>query len=179
MSLFPITAARSLMGQPVLTHGWEVVVPDLPAAVSPYSQSLSLKARSTSIPGQTNQVYETSYGPFIYTHPGKKTYPRRLNIQFEETYVDPVTAALKMWNQLVLDEESGAGELEADLKASIWLRILGPDPEGAPAIAEAVHLYEAFPAGVIDSAMDYRADGQVFVSVEMAYNVWRWETWPF
>ena len=179
MSLFPITTARGLMGQPVMAYNWEVVIPDPPAAVAPYVDHMSVKARSVVIPGVENQGYETQFGPFIFSHPGRKTYPRKLGLRFEETYVRPIIEALKLWEQQVFDEEKGTGIDEDALKANLWLRLLGPNPEGEQAIKGAIHVYDVFPINVADTPLGYGEDGQVFVNVTMAYNVWRWESWPF
>lgn len=179
MSLFPITTARGLTGQPVMAYNWEVVIPDPPSVVSPYVESMSLKARSVVIPGVEDQGYDTHFGPFVFTHPGRKTYPRRLAMRFEETYVKPVIEALKLWQQQVFDEEAGAGVDEGALKANLWVRLLGPDPEGKQAIEGAIHVYDVFPINVADVTLGYDSDAQIFVAVIMAYNVWRWEAWPF
>ena len=179
MSLFPITTARGLMGQPVMAYSWEVVIPDPPAVVNPYVEYMSVKARSVAIPGVESKGYDTQFGHFVFTHPGRKEYPRRLNLRFEETYIRPVIEALKLWQQLVLDEETGVGVDEGALKANLWVRLLGPNPEGEQAIDGAIHVYDVFPINVADTPLGYSEDGQIFVNVTMAYNVWRWESWPF
>lgn len=179
MSLVPIARARRLTGQPVMAFNWEVVIPDPPAVVVPYVEHISFKARSVVIPGVAGQGYDTRFGPFVFTHPGRKVYPRRLNIRFEETYVKPVIEAFKLWSQQTFDEEAGAGITEDALKANLWIRLLGPDPEGQQAIEGAAHVYDVFPISVADVPLAYNEDGQVFVTVTMAFNVWRWETWPF
>ena len=179
MSLFPITRARGLLGQPVMAYNWEVVIPDPPAVVAPYVEQLSLKARSVVIPGVENQAYDTQFGPFVFTHPGRKTYPRRLDLRFEETYFRPVIEAFKLWQQQVFDEEAGVGVDEDALKANLWVRFLGPNPEGVQAIDGAIHVYSVIPVNIANIPLGYSDDGQVFVNVTMAYNVWRWESWPF
>ena len=179
MSLLPIATARGLLGQPVMAYNWEVVIPDPPAVVGPYVEQMSLKARSVVIPGVENQGYDTQFGPFIFSHPGRKSYPRRLDLRFEETYVKPVLEALKLWEQQVFDEEAGVGIDEGDLKANLWIRLLGPNPEGVQAIEGAIHVYDAFPISIANITIGYGDDGQIFVNVTMAYNVWRWESWPF
>ena len=179
MSLFPITTARGLVGQPVMAHNWEVVIPDPPSVVSSYVTHMSIKARNVMIPGVENQGYDTQFGPFVFVHPGRKTYPRRIDMRFEETYVKPIIEALKLWQQLVFDEEAGAGVDEGALKANMWIRLLGPDPEGEQAIDGAVHVYDVFPINIANTSVGYDADGQIFVGATMAYNVWRWESWPF
>lgn len=179
MSLFPINTARGIIGQPVMTYNWEVVIPDPPAVVAPYVASLSVKARSVVIPGVENKGYDTQFGPLVFSHPGRKEYPRRLAMRFLETYNKSVVEAFKLWEQQVLDEEGGTGADEADLKANMWVRMLGPDPEGVQAISGAVHVYNVFPLSVADTSLAYQDDGQVYVNVVMAYNVWEWETWPF
>ena len=179
MSLFPITTARGLTGQPVMAYNWEVVIPDPPSVVSPYVEHMSVKARSVVVPGVEGQGYDTHFGPFVFAHPGRKTYPRRLDIRFEETYVKPIIEALKLWKQLVFDEEAGAGVDEGALKANLWIRLLGPNPEGEQAIEGAVHVYDVFPINVANITLGYDNDAQIFVNVTMAYNIWRWESWPF
>lgn len=179
MSLFPITRARGLIGQPILAYNWEVVIPNLPSAVSQYAESLSVKARSISMPGVDNAGYETHFGPFVFSHPGKKTYPRRMNITFEEGYSNPVVEAMKLWMQQVFDEQAGAGMSEALLKSDLWIRLLGPGGEGGAEMDGAIHVYEAFPMNVSDTNLDYSSESQIMLSVTMAYNVWRWESWPF
>ena len=167
MSLFPISTARGLIGQPVMAYNWEVVIPDPPSTVVPYVESLSVKARTVAIPG------------FVFTHPGRKEYPRRLDMRFLETYTKSVVEAMKLWTQQVFDEEAGAGIDESNLKANVWIRLLGPDPEGEQAIDGAIHVYEAFPISVANTTLGYNEDGPVMVNVSMAYNIWRWESWPF
>lgn len=179
MSLFPITSARSLTGQPVMAYNWEMVIPDPPEVVVPFTEHISVKARSVVIPGVDMQSYDTRFGPFTFVHPGRKTYPRRMELRFEETYIKPILEAMKLWTQLAFDEESGTGIPEDALKANLWVRLLGPDPEGAQGIPQAMHAYDAFPVSVANVPLAYTEEGQVFVSVTMAFNVWRWETWPF
>lgn len=179
-SLFPISSARGLLGQPIAAYNWEIVFPELPAAVAKYAESLSVKARSVSIPGVQGEGSETNFGPFVFSHPGKKTYPRKLSMTFEEAYSNPVVEALKLWAQLIFDEESGAGAEEEALKSDVWIRLLGPDPEGDPQSFDgAIHVYNAFPVSVPDTSLDYSSDAAIMVSVTMAYNLWRWESWPF
>jgi hypothetical protein len=162
-----------------MAYNWEVVIPDPPSVVSPYVELMSVKARSVVIPGVEDQGYDTQFGPFVFSHPGRKVYPRRLDLRFEETYVKPVIEALKLWQQLVFDEEAGAGVNEDALKANLWVRLLGPDPEGRQAIEGAVHVYDVFPINIANITLGYDSDAQIFVAVTMAYNVWRWESWPF
>lgn len=177
MSLFPITVARGLIGQPLMVYSWEVVIPNLPASLGAFSRSLSLKARAVTIPGQQNAEYATHFGPFVFSHPGKKSYPRKINVTFEETYENLVIDAMKRWSRLVFDESTGRGEPEQAQKSDLWLRFLGPNPEGR-GIANAIHAYDVFPVTMPDAMVDYRNDGQLFVDVTFAYNVWEWEPWP-
>ncbi len=180
MSLFPISTARGLIGQPVMAFNWEMIIPDPPAVVAPYVQSLSLKVRTAAIPGVQQEGYDTQFGPFVYVHPGRKSYSRRVTLSFEEGYSKPVVEAFKLWSSQILDEEGGIGVDESDNKANMWLRLLGPNPEGnVQGISGAVHVYHAFPFSVNDTALSYSEEGQVMVNVVMAFNVWRWESWPF
>jgi len=176
--LFPISSARGILGQPVPVYNWEVVIPDPPAALSQDVEGMSIKARDVAVPAVTGEGYDTRFGPFTFTHPGRKSYSRSVGLRFEESYNRPMIRAMKLWMQHIFDEEAGAGIQEGQLKANMWIRLLGPDSENEGQ-AGAIHVYEVFPKGIQDTPLSYAGDGQVFVSVDMGFNVWRWEAWPF
>lgn len=180
MSLIPISRARGLLGQPVMEFNWEVVIPDPPPVISQYIESLSVKARGAMLPGVQQQGKDTHFGPFVFAHPGKKTYPKLLNMRFEESYTRPVLEALKIWADQSFDEEAGAGAPEDANKSNMWIRILGPNPEATvQGFTNAMHLYNVFPRNVTDASVNYQGESQLFINAVMAYNVWRWEPWPF
>jgi hypothetical protein len=176
-ALFPISSARRLLGQPLLGFNWELIVTDPPLAVQPYLERLATRVRVAAVPGRGGQVFDTHYGPYVFTHNGKRTYPRRIALQFDESYEQQVMPVMDLWSRAAFDEESATSEPESSVKANLWLRFIGPDSEDD--FTEAVHMYGAHPAIEADSPLGYNQEAMVVRSVTFAYDWWRWEPWPF
>ena len=180
MSIVPVKVARNLLGEPLKQYSWEVVIPDPPALLIPVTLGFSIRARGASIPGSGNEAFQTRWGPFTYNHTGKRTYPRRLGLRFEEGYKFPILPMLAFWNDLIFSESTGVGFPQKNLTSNMWIRLLGPEmePTGIQPTST-IHVYSAFPVEVPDSPLDYASPTQVFYDVTFAYDYWRYELWPF
>ena len=176
--LIPVTAARDLLGAPMLQYRWELVIPDPPAVVLPFVLDFSLRARSTVIPGVEIESVKSKWGPFEFNIPIAKKYSQSFPVKFEEGYKFPVLPAIWAWSEAVFSETSGYGLRTDELLANIWLRLLGPGGRSLSTV-ESYHLYNAFPLQHSDSPVAYESAGQVMLDVVFAYDYWRFEPWPF
>jgi len=179
MSLAPITQVRSQLGESLKKCTWEIVVLDPPSVALALAYGLTLRARSTSIPGVSVEPHVLSHGPFQFQIPGRKTYPRRWMVRFEEGYNWPVLPLFVSWFGSIQSETQGGSLPAASLRSNIWLRLLGPKLEQTPQFIQAIHLYNACPVNLNDSPMDYADAGLVIFDVTFGYDYWRWEAWPF
>lgn len=179
MSLIPISSARGLLSQPATAYNWEILFTDLPSSVLSSAETLSLRARTTSIPNRSEGTFVTQWGPYEFSHAGRRTYGRKLPVRFIEGYARQILPVINRWSRDIFDEESASGLPLDDLKASIWIRLLGPDPEGTQAFTEAVHVYGVLPDSQQDIGVGYDQSGALYVDVIFAYDWHRWELWPF
>lgn len=179
MALTVIGDARRL-GEPLKKYAWEVVISDPPVGIAlAFVPVMSLRARATSIPGVEIETITTAFGPFQYEIPGRKKYPRRMAIRFEEGYNWPLLPAFVSWMNAGQNETTGAGRRAAALRSNIWLRLLGPGQGRVPQFTQAIHAYNCMPVSVSDSPLDYSASDFVHYDVTFSYDYWRWEAWPF
>jgi hypothetical protein len=178
MSLATIRQVRAL-GEPLKKYTWEIVIPDPPSVALALSFGLVLRARSTSIPGISVEGHLLSCGPFQFQIPCRKTYSRQLGVRFEEGYNWPVLPLFASWFGSIQSETLGGSLSASQLRANLWLRLLGPKLGQVPQFTQAIHAYNVYPLNVNDSPLDYSDAGLVLFDVAFGYDYWRWEAWPF
>jgi len=178
MSLATIRQVRAL-GEPLKKYTWEILIPDPPSVALALAFGLTLRARSTSIPGINVETHLLSHGPFQFQIRGRKGYSRQLSVRFEEGYNWPVLPLFASWFGSVQSETKGGGLPESSLRSQMWIRFLGPKLEHAPQFTQAIHVYNACPTSINESPLDYSDAGIVLFDVTFGYDYWRWEAWPF
>jgi len=179
LSLMPISQARKLLGEPAKQTSWELLIPNPPPSAAPFILGVTLRVRSTVIPGFGITPYVTTSGPYEFRHPGKKTFPSPFPLRFEEGHKFPVRPVFNMWAENAQSELAGTALEEHWLGSDVWLRLLSERPEETVQLVHSYHFINAWPEKVENAPVSYDSEGLVFFDVQMAYDFWRWEPWPF
>ncbi len=178
--MFEISEARQL-GKPLLTYQWEILFPDPPIVLLPYTTWFSFRARAATLPGVSNEVFQTKFGPYTFQHAGKKAYSHQLTMRFEEGKNKSVAPLLYLWNMLIMNEVTGGGLpqesllLGANLLSDMFLRLTDESND----LIFSYQIHNCFPMRVADVTLDYETANSVMLDVTWSYDWWGMVAFPF
>jgi hypothetical protein len=114
---------KSNLTNPARTYLWEVVIP-VPIGGGD-STTLTLRARSASIPARENDPIEIPYKQTAgFVVAGKLKYTHSWAVDFMEGEDKKVFDALRQWQQNIVNDEFGVGVGDPLYKADVYLTAL-------------------------------------------------------
>ena len=149
---------------PLISYNYDLVIPTVPGGGN--GDVLRLHLLNTNIPGFGVEVFESNHHGFVIKHPGKKSYPRVLTAEYEESNDLTVLNAIRGWHDLMVDPDTGIQAPAALYKVDMFLELLSNDK----AIAGTVRLRGCFPEEVPDTPLDGATSDAVRISVNFSYD---------
>lgn len=154
---------------------WELWIPR-PTGVTTWSQEdMTIRSRSTVIPGRGNEPIESNFMGQKQFFPGKPIFPNTFAVMFEEFEDKQVSKSLYSWQQAMHDHSStganpgmGIAEGKQAIKSDIVLREYGVSGK----LLQSVVIKNAWVQNVDDVSMDYTGAESVKYNVTFQYDSW-------
>ncbi len=170
MGVGKIAQVRALTA-PAKEFLWELVVPRVPEAAADASLTLTLRARATALPGESNESVVSRFKGVPIKHPSLKNFPGTIPMRFEEGLDAIVMTTIKNWNKAWIDARTGVGLGEDAFKTDALLRVL----DHADEVVTTVHLYGVYPEVVPDIPLAYDSAALLNIEVTFSYDYWDFE----
>lgn len=87
------------------TSAFELLLGNIPGSGS--SQALTLKCQQASIPGFSNEAWESNIHGYVRKFRGRKMYTRTLSVTYLETVDGATYKQLKAWDEFIVGTRSG------------------------------------------------------------------------
>lgn len=167
MADFSADNLRSNLTNPAKTYNWDVIFPNPVGGGSP--QTLQIRCQSTSIPGRSFGTIEVPYkatAGVVYL--GKMKYDHTWPCTFIEGEDKSVFNAIHNWQQAMIDDVSGLGAGDSEIKIDVYLNLTTTKGESYMKLK----MIGCMPIARDSQPLAYGDEGQVMYNVTFSYDRW-------
>jgi hypothetical protein len=159
-----INSLKNNVTNPARTYLWEVIFAN---PLGGNTDTLLLRARSTSIPGRSvGDIHLPYKGTGGVEYPGKLTFPHDWSCTFVESEDGKTWNALYDWSQKIVNAETGTSGLI--IKTDVYLNLLNTDGSSR----DKIKLVGAYIKNIADVALDYGGEALVNIVATWRYDYW-------
>jgi hypothetical protein len=184
---FHIDKRTSNLPDPQRSWAWELVImeaakmaPTMSPAIT--EDDLTIRCRSTSIPGRGNETLESAFFGMKQKFASKPTFSQSISLTFEEFEDQKISKFLYAWNNRIFDTDTSGGEAGGS-KALLKRTVAGVGGYSTNLFLNLYHydktkleksykLFNAFPTDVSDVGLDYSGSESVKYNVTFSYDFW-------
>jgi hypothetical protein len=162
-----VSQVRALSSS-LMQYLWELIFPALPSAVGDVGEALSLRTRRFNLPGFEIQKVFSHFKGHRIPHPSKPQFSSEMTVGLEEGTDVVVLSSMRAWREVWLNEETGVGGLESDLKITLRANLLDNEKK----IVKSIDIYDVFPQSVPGTALAFESPELVVPEITLAYSWW-------
>lgn len=152
------------LGDPARAYNFEVTIPNVPGGGN--GQVLKGRARTAVIPGEEVQTFEQNQQGHTIKHAGIKTYPRTIEVQFEESNNYDVKTMLERWLDLVADRRTMVHADSSVYKTTCLIQLLRNNKK----VAKTIRLNGFFITTTPDVPLDATSNDSVKIGATFSYD---------
>lgn len=172
MADFSINKIQEL-GDIQRTYTWELIIPveNIPGVKGVNSEDLTLRCRSVSIPGRSNDVITSNFGGMEIHYPGRLKFTQPFTITFEEYADRKIAKMIYEWQQLMFDQETGGGSGKG-VKTDVTLKLKNYDGVTDVKQYGSIKIQNAWPESLAEVSLNYSESSAITYSLTLRYDQW-------
>jgi len=130
---------------------------------------LEVRAQSTAIPGRSfGEILVPYMGSAGVKYPGKLVMTHIWPAVFIEGNDRATWDAVYPWMQAIQNARTGVGGNDPDIKADVYLRLIGQNK----AVTSKIKLVGCYPQAVDEVPLAYEDESNIFYNVTFSYDYW-------
>lgn len=146
----------------------ELIIPTIPGGGD--TDVLKTLVATSQLPQFGSNMFESNHpGGHTIKHPGRPNFSRQLSVTFNEDNNMSVYNALKGWDDLVFDVETGAQAPDEVVKVQAFINVLNLNKE----VTREITLYGFVIEQVSDTSMDNSQDAPVQIQATFSYDYFK------